>query len=56
LKCIVDAKYTARKNNRLKRLIRNAGFEQSDASIAAIDYGHNCKLNRALIERLETGK
>jgi len=51
---LVDAEYTARKNNRLKRLIRNAGFEQPDASIAAIDYGHNRKLNRALIKRLAT--
>lgn len=51
---LVDTEYTARKNNRLKRLIRNAGFEQPDASIAAIDYGHNRKLNRTLIERLAT--
>ena len=49
---LVDAEYTARKNNRLKRLIRNADLEQPDASIAEIDYGHNRKLNRALIERL----
>lgn len=47
---LVDTEYTARKNNRLKRLIRNAEFEQPDASIAAIDYGHNRKLNRTLIE------
>lgn len=51
---LVDVEYTARKNNRLKRLIRNAGFEQPDASIASIDYGHNRKLNRTLIERLAT--
>lgn len=49
---LVDTEYAARKNNRLKRLIRNAEFEQPDASIAAIDYGHNRKLNRTLIERL----
>ncbi|MDY2949124.1 MAG: ATP-binding protein [Lachnospiraceae bacterium] len=47
---LVDTEYTARKNNRLKRLIRNAEFEQPDASIAAIDYGHNRKLNRTLID------
>jgi DNA replication protein DnaC len=51
---LVDTEYTARKNNRLKRLIRNAEFEQPDASIADIDYGHNRKLNRTLIERLAT--
>ena len=47
---LVDTEYTARKNNRLKRPIRNAEFEQPDASIAAIDYGHNRKLNRTLID------
>ena len=51
---LVDTEYTARKNNRLKRLIRKAEFEQPDASIADIDYGHNRKLNRTLIERLAT--
>lgn len=51
---LVDAEYVARKNNRLKRLIRNAEFDQPDASVAAIDYGHNRKLNRNLIERLAT--
>ena len=48
---IVDTVYSARKNNRLKRLIRNAGFEQSDAFIAAVDYDHNRKINRHLIDR-----
>ena len=28
---LVDAEYISRKNNRLKRLIHNAGFEQPDA-------------------------
>lgn len=51
---LVDTEYTVRKNNRLKRLIRNEDFEQPDASIAAIDYRHNRKLNRTLIERLAT--
>ena len=30
---IVDIEYTSRKNNRLKRLIKNASFDQSDARI-----------------------
>lgn len=51
---IVDAEYTSRKNNRLKKLIRDSHFEQPDASIADIDYGHNRKLNRNLVERLAT--
>lgn len=38
---LVDAEYTARRNNHLRRLIRNAELEQPDASITAIDYGHN---------------
>ena len=36
---IVDIEYTSRKNSRLKRLIKNAEFEQPDATIAAVDYG-----------------
>ena len=49
---IVDAEYDSRKSNRLKKLIRDAGFEQADASIADIDYGHGRKLNKSLIKRL----
>ena len=48
---LVDIEYTSRKNNRLKKLIRNAGFEQL-ASIADIDYSSGRKLNRSLITRL----
>lgn len=51
---LVDTEYTARKNSRFKRLVRNAELEQSDASIAAVDYGHNRKLRRETIERLAT--
>ena len=51
---LVDHEYTERKNKRLKRLIRNAEFEQPDACIAAVDYGHNRKVNRMLVERLAT--
>ena len=47
---IVDIEYTSRKNSRLKRLIKNAEFEQTDATIAAVDYGHNRKVNRHLID------
>ena len=51
---LVDVEYTNRKNNRLKRLIRQAELEQPDASIAAIDYQSGRKLNKALISRLVT--
>lgn len=51
---LVDAEYTNRKNNSLKRLIKNASFDQPDAHIAEIDYTSGRKLNRVLIERLAT--
>lgn len=51
---LVDAEYTNRKNNSLKRLIKNACFDQPDAHISAIDYASGRKLNRKLIERLAT--
>ena len=51
---LVDIEYTSRKNNRLRRLIKNANFEQPDASIAAIDYTSGRKLNKELITRLAT--
>ena len=49
---LVDVEYASRKNNRLKRLIRRAEFEQPGASIAAIDYHSGRKLNRELVSRL----
>jgi len=51
---LVDAEYTNRKNNSLKRLIKGVAFDQPEAHIAAIDYTSGRKLNRALIERLAT--
>ena len=51
---IVDAEYTNRKNNSLKRLIKGASFDQPEAHIADIDYTSGRKLNRTLIERLAT--
>ena len=49
---IVDVEYTSRKNNRLKRLIKNASFEQVNASISDIDYTSGRKLNKSLITKL----
>lgn len=51
---LVDIEYSNRKSNSLKRLIRNAGFDQSDAYIGDINYTSGRKLNRSLIERLAT--
>ena len=51
---MVDAEYTSRKNNRLKRLIRNAELEQRTACIADIDYASGRKLNKTLIKSLAT--
>lgn len=53
---IVDIEYTNRKNNRLKRLIKNAGLEQSNVSVMDIDYTSGRKLNRSLIMRLASGE
>lgn len=35
---LVDIEYSNRKNNRQKRLIRNAGFDQPEANIMDINY------------------
>lgn len=51
---LVDIEYSNRKSNSLKRLIRNAGFDQPEAHIADINYTSGRKLNRVLIERLAT--
>jgi DNA replication protein DnaC len=49
---LVDIEYTSRKNNRLKRLIHSAGFDQSYACIADINYSAGRKLDKSQIERL----
>lgn len=49
---LVDIEYTSRKNNRLKRLIRNSDLEQSGASIMDIDFTSGRKLNKSMITRL----
>ena len=51
---LVDIEYSNRKNNRQKRLIRNAGFDQPEASIIDINYTSGRKLNKGLINRLAT--
>ena len=44
---LVDIEYSNRKSNSLKRLIRNAGFDQPDAYIGDINYTSGRKLNRS---------
>jgi DNA replication protein DnaC len=48
----VDAEWTARKSNRLTRLIRNAGYDSPGACIEDIEYHPDRKLDKALIARL----
>lgn len=54
LEIIVDAEWTARKNNRLARLIRNAGYEIPGAAIEDIEYHTDRNLDQAQIARLAT--
>ena len=42
---LVDIEYSNRKSNSLKRLIRNAGFDQPDAYIGDINYTSGRKLS-----------
>lgn len=49
---LVDIEYTNRKSNRLKRLVRMAGFDQPEAHFADINYDSGRKLNRMLLQRL----
>jgi DNA replication protein DnaC len=49
---MVDAEWTSRQNNRLTRLIRNAGFSIPEASLEDIEYHPDRELDKALIRRL----
>lgn len=49
---LVDNEYTSRKNNRLKRLIKNVQFDQPSASVMDINYESGRKLNKDLIKKL----
>lgn len=51
---IVDTEWTARKNNRLTRLIRSASYEIPGACIEGIEYHADRKLDKAQIARLAT--
>jgi DNA replication protein DnaC len=51
---IVDAEWTSRKNNRLKRLIRKADYVFPSACLEDIEYHADRKLDKSLITRLGT--
>ena len=51
---MVDAEYTSRRNNRLKRLMRQAGFAEPEACLEDIEYHPDRELDKALITRLST--
>jgi len=51
---MVDAEWISRKNNRMKRLIRNAGFSMPEACVEDIEYHPDRELDKALIIRLST--
>jgi DNA replication protein DnaC len=51
---LVDAEWSARKSNRLKRLIKNANYSISGACIENIAYHTDRKLDKAMIARLAT--
>ena len=53
---LVDAEWAARKTNRLRRLIQNAGYEIPGACIEDIEYHSDRKLDKAQIARLATCK
>jgi len=51
---LVDIEYSSRKNNRLRRLVKNAEFDQPEAYVGDIDYTSGRKLNKNLIRRIAT--
>ncbi|MGD0005944.1 MAG: IS21-like element helper ATPase IstB [Anaerolineaceae bacterium] len=51
---IVDIEWARRKNNRLGKLIRNAGFSDTSACIENVEYAPDRKLDKAMITTLAT--
>jgi DNA replication protein DnaC len=51
---LTDIEWTSRKNHRLKKLVKEARFDQPQAHIAGIDYTAQRQLDRALIAKLST--
>lgn len=53
---LVDREWDRRKNNKLDRLIKNAGFRYPQACIEDIEYHPDRKLDKAQILRLASGQ
>ena len=51
---LVDQEYLSRKNHRLERLIKNASFDQPQASVADINYAGGRQLDKGMIASLAT--
>ena len=51
---LVDREWSSRKNNHLKRLIKNAGFSDPEACIENIEYLSDRNLDKSQIARLAT--
>jgi DNA replication protein DnaC len=51
---MVDAEWSSRQNNRLDRLVRNAGFSIPSACLEDIEYHPDRELDKTLITRLST--
>lgn len=51
---LVDAEWLSRKNNHLRRLIKNAGFADTQACIENIEYHSDRNLDKTQIARLAT--
>ena len=51
---IVDMEWSKRKNNRLARLIQNAGFSETGACLENIEYSADRKLDKSQISSLAT--
>lgn len=51
---IVDIEWSKRKNNHLTRLIRNAGFADTNACVENIEYTADRKLDKTQISKLAT--
>ncbi|MGN1253433.1 MAG: IS21-like element helper ATPase IstB [Prevotella sp.] len=53
---LVDRQYDSRKSNTIKRLIKNAQFNEPDACVADINYTQGRKLSKEMIQELATCK
>lgn len=51
---LVDAEWTTRKNNRLKRLMKSADYAFPGACVEDIEYHADRQLDKAMIQRLAT--